>query len=153
MFKKILLGLCLAMGAYATAPVTTSGVNYTTPVLVYTWPTDTIAATEVDTIASGIRREDGEEIVLSRGTITGGGSDSVSIALTAQATTSTGTIIYSTAVDTFAAAAGEAVAIPVMFGEEVRLILTGLAANGGVVIVNNLKLYKRKVLTITKEQK
>lgn len=151
MFKKISLILAMAFAvAFATAPVSTSGVNYSNYRVVASITKDTVAATALDTLISGIRNVNGEELVLVRAASTNIPlDDSCAISVSVQATDGLGNLIYSVAVDSFTTIAGEAVALPRVGGEEMRIIFKGYGANKSVYL-NSIKILARKVLTITK---
>jgi hypothetical protein len=151
MFKKIIITLvALSAVVLATAPVSTSGVNYDNYRVVASITKDTVAGTALDTLISGLRNVSGEELVLVRAASTNIPlDDSCAISVSVQATDGLGNLIYSVAVDSFTTIAGEAVALPRVGGEEMRITLKGYGANKSVHL-NGIKILARKVLTITK---
>lgn len=140
--------------SYSAAP-TNSVVDgsygiYTDTVIYSSTGFDTVGATDSTTLFSKGLNYPGEgwQWILVRSAITGGGSDSVALQVVCDALDGSDNLLYRTVVDTFTAAAGEAVLLPIggtIFGIKYRVRLIGITGNGGVVILNRLYLMKRRV--------
>lgn len=91
----------------------------------------------------------GWEWILVRDAITGGGTDSLFLQVLLDALDGSGNLLSRTVVDSFTAAAGESVSLPIgstSIGTKYRCKLLGYGDNGGEVIINRLYLYKRRVV-------
>lgn len=96
---------------------------------------------------SNFKWDDGCEYMLVRGPITGTGSDSVKIALQVIVEDEIGTQLYTAAVDSFAAAAGEVCLLGLngaVIGIRGDIRLRTYADNGGQVILPKFELWRRK---------
>jgi hypothetical protein len=93
-------------------------------------------------------RGEGWQYILVRDAITGGGSDSVKIAVVLDALDGNNNLFYRTVVDSFTASTGEAVRLPIggtVIGTKYRVKFLTYTDNGGVVILNRIYLFKRRV--------
>lgn len=158
MNKILAILLVAAVSCFALAP-TNSATNGN-----YSWDVDyTISsaagfdtvggAADSSTLISLRPLQTGYEYILVRDAITGDGSDSIKISLSARMYDINKNLMYTVEVDSFTAAAGEAVSIPVggtLFGSYMTLKAMTYTDNGGVVILNRMYLLKRKVLSTVK---
>lgn len=114
---------------------------------------DTLVAQDSVTLftraLTGVDR--GWQYILVRDAISGDGSDSTYLYVYIDAMDGAGNVFYRTKVDSFVAAAGQAVLLPIggtIFGDKYRCKLIGHATdNGGEVVINRLTLFKRRVAT------
>lgn len=95
----------------------------------------------------------GSAYILSRGAVTGTGSDSVKIQVVVDSYDANNVLLYRTSVDSFTVSTAEDIAIPffdTIFGDRFTLKLIGYTANGGQVILPNMRFYVRKLVDFTK---
>lgn len=160
LFKSSLVVLLVVAGIYA-APASYSatdavyeygGLDYN----IASGAFDTLVGVDSTTLVTGRIFSPDWQYVLVRGNVTGTGSDSVAMQVRVDALNETGTLIYSTLVDSLTAAAGEQIFLPIfgsIIGSKIRIKLIGYTGNGGQVILNNLAIYKRRPVTINKAWK
>jgi hypothetical protein len=153
--KKFLAILLFAVVAcFGAAPAVSSGVNYENLGAVSAlskgaaW--DTLVATDSAVVIAKVTPADGAEMVLVRGAITGGGSDSVSVKVVVDHMGADNALMFRSVVDTLSSADGEAISLAVSPAAWYRVKLIGYGANGGQVILNRFQLFQRRVLTWTK---
>ena len=116
---------------------------------------DTLAANDSSEIIADLVPERGQEYILVHDAFTGTGSDSVALQVRVDCKDGSGNILYSTVIDSFDAAAGEAIALPfggTLFGNkfDVNLVCYG-TGDGTQVILNRFLLYTRKPITLKKD--
>lgn len=115
---------------------------------------DTLGATDSTTIVSDFVPERPWEYIYIRDAITGTGADSVAVVVRVDCKDAyNGTVIYSVAIDTIVAAAGEAIAIPfggTAFGNAFDIKLVSIAPSGGQLIINKGYLWRRRFVNIEK---
>ncbi|CAK0764455.1 conserved exported hypothetical protein [Gammaproteobacteria bacterium] len=152
----ILAVLTLVAAAWATAPAA-----YSTAVPEWIRDTTISAAAGKDTLVGvdsmtlfSLRPMDQlTEYILVRDAITGGGSDSVKVQVSLRCYDENSALLYVVAVDSFTAAAGEAVLLPIggsAFGMKFTLKLVGYTDNGGESIQNRISVWKRRPVQINK---
>lgn len=159
--KKTLTALFL-LGALIS--VQAAAPTYATDGVVYDWydsswteGADTlVAATDSFDILSNVNIDPGWEYILVRNAFTGDGSDSVKVAVNVRCENDTGGFIYSVAVDSFTASAGEAVALDVggqVYGDQFDVRLNSYTDNGGEVILpTKWMLVKRRAINLTRKR-
>lgn len=157
LFKSSLVVLLVVAGCFAAAPTfNSSDVVYEYGGLDYTIASgafDTLVGTDSTTLVSGKTFNPDWQYILTRGAITGTGSDSVKLAVRADCLDSDGSLIYSVPIDSLTAADGEAIFVPItgsLFGSKIRIKLVAYTGNGGQVILNNLRIFKRRPVSIQK---
>lgn len=108
---------------------------------------DTIVATDSVTLVNKQKFTNGAEYILAVGLITGGGSDSVALQVNVTAYDENSIFLIRKAVDTVTVATGKQVVLPVnstIVGDKFSVTLTGLATNGGEVILGRIYVFYRK---------
>ena len=162
--KKLILMLVVAFVAFqvnAAAPTYAAvNSNYTfdyngddSPSTAVAFDTVT-SATDSSALATNFVPKRGYEYILVRDAITGTGSDSVALIVRVDALDGSGNLLYSTAVDSMTAAAGEAIALPfggTLFGNKFNIVLKAYAGAGTQAIINRAYMFRRKALTNTKD--
>lgn len=158
--RSILAGLVVLVAVFAAH---SAAPTYATTNGVYEWKKDTtidsdgafdtLAATDSTTIVSGWTPDNAWEYILVRDPITGTGSDSVKVQVRMDCYDGSN-LIYSVYPDSFTAAAGEAVFLPIAgtaFGTKFTIKGVGYTDNGGQVILNRLAIWKRRPTTVSKK--
>jgi hypothetical protein len=157
LFKSALVVMLVIAGCFAGAPTYGAtdavyeygGLDYT----ISSGSFDTLVGTDSTTLVSGKIFNPDWQYILTRGAITGTGSDSVKLEVRADCLDSDGSLMYSVAIDSLTASSGEAIFIPIMgtiFGSKLRIKLVAYTGNGGQVILNNLRIFKRRPITVNK---
>lgn len=151
-FFAVFIGILLgAVGLFAAIPtsVITDGSYTSLGKLTISSAAayDTIVATDSNTIVNKQKFTNGAEYVLAVGAITGGGSDSVALQVNVTAYDDNSIFLIRKAVDTITVATGKQVLLPInstIVGDKFSVTLTGLATNGGEVIIGRIYIYYRK---------
>lgn len=110
---------------------------------------DTLVAVDSVTLLNRVALSQDYDYIVRIGATTGSGSDSVEVILRADCFAGSGdtTRIWYTSFDTVTTAIGEEIICPInrtMHGKKYTLKAYGGAKNGGVVILNDWSLLKRK---------
>lgn len=157
LFKSGLVVLLVIAGCFAAAPTyNSSDVAYEYGGLDYTIASgafDTLVGADSTTLVSNKIFNPDWQYILTRSAITGTGSDSVKLIVRADCLDSDGSLIYSTPIDSLTSSDGEAIFIPIvgtMFGSKFRIKLVAYTGNGGQVILNNLRIFKRRPINVNK---
>lgn len=156
--KTIFLILLLSVFAFSqgalTSSVTDGNYEIYLDSALSTSNTDTLAAADSSTICTKFKADNDFEYILVRDAFTGTGSDSVSVQLRSDAYDSNDSLLYSVAVDSFTASAGEAVLLSwnrSQVGYKYTLKLIGYGDDGGQLITNLWQIWKRRVFKVSKQ--
>lgn len=149
LFISVLLATAVCVHAIApTAPSVAANKYLVTYLTKKAAGFDTLSGVDSAVIANKIALKAGSAYVLTRGPITGDGSDSVKLQLVVDVYDFNKSFVRRVLVDSLTSSEGEDIAIPffdTIFGAYFTIKLVGYTGNGGEILLPNMALYSRKL--------
>lgn len=148
LFMTVVLATAVCVHAIAPAAPSVAANRYLVTYLTKATGFDTLVGVDSTVIANKIALKAGSAYVLTRGPITGTGSDSVKIQMVVDVYDFNKNFVRRVAVDSLTASDGEDIAIPffdTIFGAYFTIKWIGYTGNGGQVILPSVAIYSRKL--------
>lgn len=148
LFISVLLATAVCVHAIAPTAPSVAANKYLVTYLTKPAGFATLVGVDSTVIANKIALKAGSAYVLTRGPITGTGSDSVKIEMVVDVYDFNKKFVRRVAIDSLTASAGEDIAIPffdTIFGSYFTIKWIGYTGNGGQVILPSVAIYARKL--------
>lgn len=148
LFMTVVLATAVCVHAIAPTAPSVAANKYPVTYLTKAAGFATLVGVDSTVIANKIALKAGSAYVLTRGPITGTGSDSVKLQVVVDVYDFNKSFVRRVPVDSLTTSEGEDIAIPffdTIFGAYFTIKLVGYTGNGGQVILPSMALYSRKL--------